>query len=728
MIAEVLIEYNTKNIDKTFSYLIPPILGPELKKGMKVKVPFGRKLVNGFVLDIKPKPTDIKYELKEVNKIVDKFLVLNDELLALADYLSTKTLCSKIWAFQTMLPSNLKVKDKKYNLEKFDTYVTLNTSDDKVKEYILNNKRSPKQNEILESLLQTEKLKKNELGSSVKTLLAKGLIKEEKEKKYRLNYTGETHGTHTLTEYQSEAYNEIKKYLNTPKTILLHGVTGSGKTEIYMTLMQEVIKNGKTAMLLVPEITLTTQIVKRFYEVFGSDVAIFHSSLSMGEKQDEFERILKGEVKIVIGTRSAVFTPLKNLGIIIIDEEHSENFKQETTPRYHALDMASFRSKYNNCPLLLGSATPSLETMARAKKGVYKLVTLDKRVGSSILPKVTLVDMAIEMRKRNPYISSLLKTKIYDRLSKNEQIILLLNRRGFSTVITCQNCGYTYKCPNCDISLTYHKSTNNLRCHYCGYTVFKNDECPSCHEKSLNFLGLGTEKLETELKTMFPIARIVRMDTDTTSLKGSHERIINDFKDGKYDILLGTQMISKGLDFPNVTLVGVISADTSLNIPDFRSSERTFSLLTQAAGRSGRSETPGEVIIQTFNPDNFTLECVSKQDYNKFYNYEMQIRKKLSYPPYYYLVSIKIISNDYDKASSESLKVKNFLQANLEEKTIILGPTTASMFKFNNTYRFQIILKYQFDNKLANTLKELDKKYVGNKDVYLEIDNSPLHI
>ncbi len=728
MIAEVLIEYNTKNIDKTFSYLIPSFLEKELKKGMKVKVPFGKKLVNGFVVDIKPKPTDIAYELKEIKKIEDKFLVLDDEMLCLADYLSKMTLCSRIAAIQTMLPSNLKVKDKKYNLEKYDTYVTLNISKDKVREYILNNKRSVKQKEILTSLLKEEKILKKDLGSSGKSLLEKGLIKEVKEQKYRIVYTGEKKEVHTLTEAQSKAYEEIKKYLNTYETILLYGVTGSGKTEIYMTLMQEVIKNKKKALLLVPEITLTTQIVKRFYEVFGREVAIFHSSLSLGEKQDEYERILKGEVSIVIGTRSAVFTPIKDLGIIIIDEEHSENFKQETMPRYHTLDMAKFRAQYNNCPLLLGSATPSLETMARAQKGVYKLVTLDKRVGSSLLPEVTLVDMAMEMRKRNPYISSLLQTKIYDRLSKNEQIILLLNRRGFSTIVTCQNCGYTYKCPNCDISLTYHKSSNSLRCHYCGASIIKSDECPACHEKSLNFLGLGTEKLETELKRMFPIARIIRMDVDTTTLKGSHERIINDFKEGKYDILLGTQMISKGLDFPKVTLVGVINADTSLNIPDFRSSERTFALLTQAAGRSGRSSTLGEVIIQTFNPDNFTLECVRKQDYNKFYNYEMQIRKKLSYPPYYYLVSIRISSKDYDKASREALKVKNFLSRNLEDKTIILGPTTASLFRVNNIYRFQIILKYQYDKKLDNTLRELDKRYVGDKDVYLEIDNNPLHI
>ena len=694
---------------------------------MKVKVPFGKKLVNGFVTDIRSKKKEEPYELKEVHSIVDKFLVLNDELLALGKYLSETTLCSKIWAYQTMLPSNLKVKNKKFNLEKYDTYITLNKGKDEVLEYINQNKRRKSQIEILNLLLSKDKVLKNTVNKTVKNLIDEGLVKELKEVKYRLNYTGEIHEHYKLTSYQEQAYKEIKKNFNTSNTVLLHGVTGSGKTEIYMTLMEDAIKQNKTALLLVPEITLTTQIVKRFYQVFGNDVAIFHSSLSMGEKQDEYKRILNGEVKIVIGTRSAIFTPLQNLGIIIIDEEHSDNFKQDTTPRYHALDMAKFRAQYNNCPVLLGSATPSLETMARAKKGVYKLVTLDKRVGSANLPLVTLVDMREEMRKRSPYISTRLKDEIIKRVFRKEQVILLLNRRGFSTIVNCQNCGYTYKCPNCDISLTYHKTTNNLRCHYCGYTVLKSDVCPSCNEKSLNFLGLGTEKLETELKNMFPEARIIRMDTDTTSLKGSHEKIINAFRNGEYDILLGTQMISKGLDFPKVTLVGVINADTTLNVPDFRSSERTFSLLTQVAGRSGRSEIPGEVIIQTYNPDNYTLECVRKQDYEKFYNYEMQIRKKLSYPPYYYLVGIKIISSDYDAASKEALKVKNYLSKNLDPKTIILGPTTASMFKFNNMYRFQIILKYKYDDKLDDTLRDIDKMYV-NKKVYLEIDKSPLQI
>ena len=480
--------------------------------------------------------------------------------------------------------------------------------------------------------------------------------------------------------------------------------------------------------MLVPEISLTTQIVNRFYDRFGPEVAIFHSALSDGERFDEYLKILRNEVKIVVGTRSAIFTPLNNLGLIILDEEHSENYKQDSNPRYHATDMADYRAKYHNIPLILGSATPSLESMARAQKGVYEYIEMTKRIGTSTLPTVKIIDMAEEMKKRNTIFSEELINKICDRLISNEQSIILLNRRGYSTVITCKSCGYTYECPHCDITLTYHKSSNNLRCHYCGYTVFKGEECPECKEKALIDYGLGTEKLEQELAKKVPDARIIRMDADTTSTKGSHQEIIDKFKNHEYDILLGTQMISKGLDFPLVTLVGVINADTTLNIPDFRSGERTFSLLSQVAGRAGRGEKKGEVILQTYNPDNFTLKCVQENDYMKFYNYEMNNRHKLDYPPYYYLTSIKIASSDYDIASKEITKVKRYLEKNISKKSIILGPTTASMFKVKNIYRFQIIVKYKVDPMLQKTLKELDELYKLNTKANIEIDNNPLQV
>lgn len=726
MYAEVLIEYSAKSIDKTFTYIIPTSLSSDIKVGMKVQVPFGNKIINGFVTNIKDSYND-DYELKSIVNIVDKYFCLNKELMELGTYLQSKTLCTKITAYQTMLPSSLKVKEQKTNYSKYLTYIKINKSQEEIESYINKYPRRTKQIEILNSLLKEKKILKNAYSSSSLTqLFEEKLICEEKEQIYRLNNHKIENNNVSFTPDQQKALNSID--INSENTYLIHGVTGSGKTEVYIELIKRVVANNKKAIMLVPEISLTAQIVNKFYDHFGDDVAIFHSGLSTGEKYDEYSKILRDEVHIVVGTRSAIFTPLNNLGIIIIDEEHSETFKQDSNPRYHALDMAEFRKRYNHIPVILGSATPSLESMARALKGVYKYIAMPNRVGKSSLPTVEIVDMSEEMKKRNMIFSNVLKSKILDRLSKKEQVILLLNRRGYSTIISCKSCGYTYKCPYCDIALTYHKSSNNLRCHYCGYTIYKATECPECHEKALTDYGLGTEKLEAEIKKTFPSARVIRMDADTTRNKGSHEDIINKFKNYEYDILLGTQMISKGLNFPLVTLVGVINADGTLNIPDFRSGERTFALLSQVAGRAGRSDLKGEVVLQTFNPENFTLKCVKDQDYMKFYNYEMSNRHKLDYPPYYYLTSVKIASKDYDLASKEIIKVKNYLFKNLSNETIILGPTTASMFKINNVYRFQIILKYKKDPKLFTTLKDLDELYMLNNKVNIEIDNNPLQL
>ena len=726
MFAEVLIEYSAKSIDKTFTYKVPNILEGIIKVGMKVIVPFGPKTINGFVTKLKNTFEDT-YELKEIVDIVDKYLVLDEELMRLGEYLQTKTLCTKIAAYQTMLPSSLKVKDKTTDYSKYLTYIELNKNIEEINEYIKEYPNRKKQIEVLNELKIKNKILKNTCTSNiVNSLLEHELIKITKEQIYRLNNNEIKENTINLNKMQLDAVNKVE--LDKERTYLLHGVTGSGKTEVYIELIKKVVNSGKTAIMLVPEISLTTQIVNRFYDRFGNDVAIFHSALSDGEKYDEYLKILRDEVHIVVGTRSAIFTPIKNLGIIIIDEEHSETYKQDSNPRYHAIDMAAWRSKYNNIPLVLGSATPSLESMARAQKDVYTYVEMSKRIGSSELPKVEIVDMAPEMKKRNTIFSETLKEKIKDRLQKNEQSILLLNRRGYSTIITCKSCGYTYKCPHCDITLTYHKSSNNLRCHYCGYTIFKTEECIECREKALTDYGLGTEKLEQELKKIVPEARIIRMDADTTRTKGSHEDIINKFKKHEFDILLGTQMISKGLDFPLVTLVGVINADATLNIPDFRSGERTFSLLSQVSGRAGRSALPGEVIIQTYNPDNYTLKCVKKHDYLSFYNYEMSNRHKLDYPPYYFITSIKIASKNYEICSKEITKVKKYLENNLSKNTIILGPTTANMFKINNVYRFQIILKYKRETNLIKVLKELDELYMLNNKTNIEIDNNPLQV
>ena len=725
MYANVIIEYGVKTLNKTFIYKVPDELKYKIKVGMKVYVPFGKSEVFGFVIELQNN-NDTGFEAKEIIRIDNEELVLNKELIDVGSYLSSITLCTLITAYQTMLPSSLKIKKQEHNYDKYDEYLIL-TDKLKAMEYICKYPRRIAQIKAINNILEVGKLNKKEVSNEVVKILEENkIISIEKVSKYRINKDSSEVVKKHLTEDQERVYKSVD--FNKHDTYLLYGVTGSGKTEVYIKWIEKCIDEGKTAIMLVPEIGLTTQIAKRFYEAFGSDVAIFHSSLSEGEKYDEYLKILRGEVHVVVGTRSAVFVPLKNLGIIIIDEEDSSSYKQDNNPRYHARDIAIYRGKYNNIPVVLGSATPTLESKARADKGVYRLLKLPNRVGNAKLPLIHVIDMEPEMKKRNMIFSEFLQNKIGEKLSRKEQIILLLNRRGFSTYITCSNCGYTYKCPSCDITLTYHKSTNNLVCHYCGYHQKKADRCPKCNEESLNYYGLGTEKLEEKLKEMYPYARVVRMDQDTTRNKGMHERIINDFKEYKYDILLGTQMISKGLDFPKVTLVGVINADASLNIPDYRSSEVTYSLLSQVAGRAGRSDKPGEVIIQTFNPDNYVIECVKVNSYDKFYLQEMQFRKNLKYPPYYYLVSIKVIGKDYGKTIENAQKAKKYLDDNLNKETIVLGPTTASVFKFNNEYRMQIIIKYRFDSLLIQTLKELDNIFINNKDNYLEIDFNPLRI
>ena len=726
MYAYCIIEYPIKTLDKAFTYKIPDNLKDKLKVGMKVLVPFNNRLIYGFVLSISNNYNE-EYDLKEIARIEDDFLVLNQELLELGKYLKETTLCNLITAYQTMLPSALKVKKQKCNYNKYECFVSLNKDDKYILEYISTHRG--KKVEILNKVLSEKEINKKEFDSaSVRELEKLGLVKINYQKVFRINRTKGNVENKTLNEEQSFVFEKVEKSFNKNDIFLLFGVTGSGKTLVYINLIKEAINNNKTALLLVPEISLTEQIINIFYDYFGSDVAILHSGLSKSEKYDEYVKILEKKVKIVIGTRSAVFAPLENIGIIIIDEEHSDTFKQDNNPRYHALDVAKKRSEYHNCPLVLVSATPSLESMARAGKGVYKLLTMKNRANNQIMPKCIVVDMTNEIKKRNFIISEELDISIKNSLNKNEQIILLLNRRGYSTVITCSNCAFTYKCPHCEISMTYHKSSNNLRCHYCGYTKIKDDICPECKEKSLNYMGLGTEKLENIICEKYENAKVLRMDADTTSTKGAHDKIIKAFRNGEYNVLIGTQMVSKGLDFPNCTLVGVINADTTLNIPDFRSSERTFALISQAAGRAGRGKKEGKVIIQTFNPDNLTIKAIEEHDYNKFFNDEMEIRKILKYPPYYFLASIKVCSKDYNVASFNATKVANYLKKNLDNTSIVLGPSTALNFKLKNIYRFNITVKYRFDNNLKKALKDINEIYATNKDVYLEIDLNPLNL
>lgn len=719
MIADVLVELKAKQLDQTFSYKINKKDEDIIKVGHRVIVPFGKQRLEGFVLKIHTNvPSD--YELKEIIDLVDLEPVLNGEMLELGRYIQKNTFTNLINCYQAMLPLALKAKEGTIVQKKYDIYLKL-----------IDETYQPKnsnQQQIMASLKEGLKLKSDfkEYISSVNTLIKNNVIESVKSEVYRNNSDDhKDHNNIVLSDQQAKVIAEIKKHSETFYPVLLHGVTGSGKTEVYMNIIEHVIKLGKEAIVLVPEISLTTQLVANFKRRFGSDIAIIHSRLSNGEKYDEWRKIVRKEVSIVIGARSAIFAPFTNLGVIIIDEEHVATYKQENNPKYNTIDIALFRAHHHNIPLVMGSATPSLESYARTQINQYHLLTLDERINKT-MPNIELIDLKEEIKHNHKILSRRLITLINDRLAKGEQIILLLNRRGYSTVISCHKCGYTDKCSACDIPLTYHKSSGLMRCHYCGYQAPKLQSCPSCKSSDINEYGMGTQKLEEYVGNLFKDAKIIRMDMDTTSKKHAHEKIIDAFSNHEYDILIGTQMISKGLDFPNVTLVGVLNGDATLNIPDFRSAERTFELLSQVAGRSGRGKTQGDVVIQSYNIDHYSILKACQNDYLGFYSDELKIRKTLKYPPYYNLCLIKASSSDYDLLQAEMKKVGTYLNDNLSN--IILGPSNAMMPKINNVYYMQIIIKYKKSSEIINELEFVKKMYKSNTKINIDIDLSPNRI
>lgn len=719
MVVGVLVQLSSQNIDKIFDYIVPNDLESSIKVGIRVLVPFGRQTLEGFVLEIKD---NSDRDLKEIYSILDRDIVLNDELLLLGKQIQKSTLSTLISAYQVMLPKALKAKAGVLVSKKYQTFYELTD-----KSYLAS---STAQEKILKLFSDKKTISRKELlaisSSALSTLIEKKVLSEIKKEDYRIKYEVNKDKKKVLTPSQQKVVNSVlENQRNVP--FLLFGVTGSGKTEVYMQIIEEVLKRGETAIMLVPEISLTPQMVEQFSNRFGNQIAALHSALSEGEKYDEWRRIARGEASIVIGARSAIFAPLKNIGIIIMDEEHSDSYKQgDKSPRYHARDVAIWRAKHHSCPVLLGSATPSLESMARAEKGVYQLLVLKERVNGKSLPNVEIIDMNKEAKNGTSHITNRLLSEVSSCIDRGEQAILFLNRRGFSTFVTCKNCSETIKCPNCDITLTYHKSNRMLRCHYCGYATPLPKVCPHCKEEALSDLGVGTEKIEEELHGLLPNARVLRMDVDTTSRKGAHKKMIDAFRNHEYDILLGTQIVAKGLDFSDVTLVGVINADTSLNIPDFRSSENTYSLLSQVAGRSGRSQKTGKVYIQTFNPDHYAISFVKEHDYLGFYREEMKIRRRLGYPPFYFLCYLKISGKEADYLFQESLKIKRSLERNLHHTTI-LGPTTLAVFKVNNIYRYGIILKYKREEALYDILIKIQNHYKNNHKLRVDIDFNPSH-
>ena len=734
MQAKIIVELPSKKVDKEFIYNIPLYL--DIKIGSIVKVPFGNRLIEGFVLDIGIFPTE--HTLKEIDSIVNRD-VLNTELIELGKYISKTTISSLSSAYQSMLPKGIKASIKNKVSTSKKRYMVLNQDINIINDYIDNNRRYIKQVNILNEVINNNKVLVPRLDSSINTLLNKDLIKLVYEEEYR--YKVESFNSNnkiTLSLEQEKVINTIKEDMDKYNTYLLYGVTGSGKTEVYVELVKECVRQGKQAIVLVPEIGLTEQIVSRFKigleriemgsNIEGErkvNIAVLHSGLSEGERYDEYRRIKEENVDVVIGTRSAIFAPLKNIGIIVIDEEQSTSYKQDCNPRYHARDVAIWRGKWHKCPIVLGSATPSLESFARAGNGVYRLVTMLKRAGSAKLPVVTVVDMKKEAKRGNFILSEKLVQNMKDVIARGKQVMLLLNRRGYSSAFICRDCSHTEKCPNCDITLTYHKSSNRFSCHYCGFSKVRDGICSKCGSDNVMDYGIGTERLVEEVERLIDGARVVRMDLDTTGRKGSHQRIIRQFDSGVYNVLVGTQMIAKGLDFPNVVLVGVISADSSLNVPDFRSSERTFELLTQVSGRSGRGVDAGEVIVQSFDTGHYSLEYARRQDYVGFYKEEMKMRKVLKYSPYYYIVVVSVLSKDYKEGMREARKVGGYLRSKLDGEAIVLGPAMANVFKMNNVYRYKCTVKYRKSDKLEEVLTFIDGIYRDNVRVSIEVDVGP---
>ena len=732
MIAEIIIDSSVKNLNRMFDYNIPKDMENNISIGSRVLVPFGRskKLEEGFVTNIK-ESTD--YEVKDIAKIEEQSLTTEKIVLSkwmAKRYFSNISECMKLMLKPGTTTKNFANRTK----DKTALFVSLNMPKEEVKEYINNKKvKSEKQISILnyvmqmDSVMQAELIEKtNTSRAIIKTLEKNGFLKIETKKVVR-NPLNDKRINRTknlqFTEEQQLAYSEVEKSIekNEYKKFLLYGVTGSGKTEIYLQLIEKIVEQGKSAIMLVPEISLTPQMINRFIERFGKEIiSVLHSKLSVGERHDSWERIETGEARIVIGARSAIFAPVQNLGIIIIDEEHDSSYKSEMSPRYNAKEVATEIARYSKIPLLLGSATPDIKTFYEAQNGKIELLRLTKRANKSNLPNVQIVDLRQELANGNrTMISFKLHKLIEENLKNKKQTILFLNRRGFSTFIMCRDCGYVAKCKNCNISLTYHKKDGKLKCHYCGYEEPLITICPNCGSKKIRHFGSGTQKLELEINKMFPKASTIRMDIDTVTKKNSHEEILRKFNEEKIDILIGTQMIVKGHHFPDVTLVGVVSADGSLNIDDYRASERTFDLLVQVAGRAGREHLPGNVIIQTYNPDNYSVQYAKKQNYEEFYNVEIKLRKQLRYPPFCDIIMFGISGEQEEIVSKTANELFTNLDKKIKEENIsanLLKPLPAPIDRIKNRFRWRIIMKTNISDKLIEIINEClyDKELLKN--------------
>lgn len=725
-ILEILIEYNVGSLNRLFSYAYNG--QNEIKKGVRVLVDFNHKDIIGYVMNVISSDLTLEeyqkksiYLIKEIKMVIDEEPLLNEELQNVAKEVSDYYFSPLISVYQTMLPPSLKPKRSSLNKPKISYQTYVYCIDDNIEGL------SAKQIETLLLIKNSKEILKSDLKPNiVKILYEKKKIEFFQKEKIRL--------VQDKVEKKSDLFlnNEQKIALNSIvnedyQTYLLEGVTGSGKTEVYLQAAREIINQGKTVLMLVPEISLTHQMVKRFSERFDK-IAILHSGLTPSEKYDEYRLIRDGKVKVVVGARSAIFAPLDNIGLIIIDEEHVETYKQETKPYYHALKVAFIRQKYHHCKIVLGSATPSLETKTRALKGIYHQLTLTKRFNSNSLPITQIVDLKDYRNIDNESVifSKLLRSKIQDRLEKKEQIMLLINKRGYAPYIQCPKCHLVFKCPECNVVLTYHQQDDMLKCHHCGHVELMPRTCPKCQNQKFYKIGFGSEKVEEEVKKLYPNARVARLDSDVLAQKNKVKETLQDFENNQLDILIGTQMIAKGFDFKNVTLMGVILADLGMNIPSFKSSERTFNLITQAIGRSGRSSKQGDAIIQTYFPNNYVIYDSAIQNYTRFFNEEMNYRKLSKNPPYVYLILISILGKNEKEVIDSSYFIKNFLESKFANKNVIvIGPSEPFLVRVNGKYQRKILIKYKKREDIEDVIKEIIESVNKRKNIEIQINVDP---
>ena len=736
LIATVAVENTFFSAGEDYDYYVPAELEKTIKCGMRITVPFGRNNTKRHGVIVKLF-YGMNSQLKEICAVDKKTNPLSEEMVSLALWLKERCFCSTYECLRQMLPRGTdKIKDKSTKM--------IRLSEDSTPPI----KLTPKQQSVYELLCDVGSAGVSEVcefcsvGKGVLDNLVKYGICEFFEKEvYRTPYKNVSENGEmspiNLSEVQQNAFNTYLKMMDTGGTGLLYGVTGSGKTQVYLKLIDEAISRGKDVIVLVPEISLTPQMLYIFHSRYGKKVAVMHSGLSIGERTDEYKRADRGEAKIIVGTRSAVFAPVHNLGLIVMDEEQEHTYKSERTPRYNARDVANFRCRYNNALFLMTSATPSVESYSAAVKGKYVLCEINERYGDSKLPEIVTVDMKKQIAQGNKSpIYKTLQSLIADNLDKHKQTILLINRRGYSTFIACNSCGSVITCPNCSISLTYHCYNNRLMCHYCGYSKPLDNVCPECGKNSIRYSGYGTQRIEDELERLFPDASVLRMDADTTSEKFSHQKLFDAFSRGDYDILIGTQMVAKGLDFPNVTLVGVVNADNSLYDESYLANERSFDLITQVVGRSGRRAEAGKAVIQTINPYNDVIEYASKQDYKSFFANEIQLRKLLTYPPFCDIYFISFICEDENKAA---LCAKSFFENLVElnkkdyknEKLIVLGPSPSKISKLKNNYRYGLTLKCKNSKSVRKMLNDILKnigKIKEYKSVSVSVDLNPYEL